>query len=54
MILALRLLVMESIYINVWEDKWVGNLKIKDYVNFIPNNLKNITINKIIDWDTKS
>lgn len=35
--------------INIWEDKWVGNFKIKDYIKGVPNNLHSLTVNKIVD-----
>lgn len=40
--------------INFWKAKWLGNFKIEDYVKDIPDRLKNMKVNNIIDWNRRS
>lgn len=35
--------------INVWEDKWIDNIVIKDYVLNIPSELTHLKVSDIID-----
>lgn len=39
--------------INFWKDKWIGNFKIKEYVTNIPDHLKDLTVDKLIDWNRR-
>lgn len=39
--------------INVWYDKWIDNIIIADYISSIPNELLNLKVYEIIDWNNK-
>lgn len=34
----------------MWKDKWVGNLKIEDFVNHIPSHIQNMKVADLINW----
>lgn len=39
--------------INFWYDKWIDNLKIGDFVKIIPQDLQNLRVANLINWDKR-